>query len=99
VPNPLTYILATALGCALFAHAAHSADFENAQSASQILNKRDKACEGLKGSALEQCLSDYVGPVARPRYGRDSVYAKKRYGLPEPKPWKSEGGPTKPGRQ
>ena len=101
MPNPINCVLAAALSCALFAHSAHSADFENAQSASQILDKRDKACKGLKGSALEECLAGYVGPEPGPHYGRDSIYAKKRYGTPEPKPkqWKGEGVPTRPGRQ
>ena len=76
---------------------AQGAEAENAQSAGDISNKRNGACKGLKGAALEQCLSGYVGPEVSSPYGRDSVYGGKRDG-PPPKQFKGRGEWTKPGR-
>ena len=88
---------AIALACTLLMSSAQGAEAENAQSAGDISNKRNQACKGLKGAALEQCLSGYVGPEAGSRYGRDSVYRGKR-DESSPKPFKGRGEWTKPGR-
>jgi len=97
VPNPLTRLLVLALGWMLLIVSAHSAEFENAQTAGQIQSKRNQACKGLKGSALEQCLNNYVGPEGGVKYGRDSVYTGKQ-GSSQPKPFKGRGEWTRPGR-
>ncbi|MEO8629332.1 MAG: hypothetical protein ABI612_14705 [Betaproteobacteria bacterium] len=72
-----TWLLAPMFLCGL--HGAHAADDDSGpKSASQLMHKRDRACEGLKGVAMEQCLGNYVGPEGR--YGRASVYGSKHGG-------------------
>jgi hypothetical protein len=97
VLNLLIRSSAIALACALLMSSAQGAESENAQSAGDISHKRNQACKGLKGAAMEQCMNDYVGPEAGSRYGRDSVYGGKRDGS-HPKPFKGRGEWTKPGR-
>ena len=87
-----------ALCCVLVVAQVHGAEAENAQSAGEILSKRNQACKNLKGAALEQCLNSYVGPEEGTRYGRDSVYAGKRRGSRPKSPAKSQGEWTRPGR-
>lgn len=96
MPNPLTRLSALVLGCAVLVVSAQGAEFENAQSAGQISNKRNQACKGLRGMALEQCLNAYVGPEEGAKYGRDSVHGKRRGS--RPKPFTGRGEWTKPGR-
>ena len=86
-----------ALCCVLFIAPVRGAEAENAQTAGEISNKRNQACKDLKGDAREQCLNSYVGPEEGSRYGRDSVYTSKHGGA-RPKPFKSHGEWTKPGR-
>jgi len=76
---------------------AYGAEAENAQSAGDIMNKRNQACKNLKDTAREQCLNGYVGPEDGARYGRDSVYTSKQGGS-HSKPFKGRGEWTKPGR-
>ena len=97
MPNPLTRLSAIVVGCAMLVLSAQGAEFENAQSAGQISDKRNQACKGLKGAALEQCLNNYVGPEQGGKYGRDSVYSKPG-GSSRPKPFTGRGQWTKPGR-
>jgi hypothetical protein len=73
-------------------------DPDKAPSAGQIMHKREKACQGLRGSAREECLGSYVGPEDKNRYGRDSIYASKYGGLYRAKPAKPLTLPNKPGR-
>jgi len=81
----------------LFIAQVHGAEAEKAQSAADIMNKRNQACKNLKDTAREQCLNGYVGPEDGPKYGRDSVYTGKQGGS-HSKPFKGRGEWTKPGR-
>ena len=96
----LTGILVVALGCGLSAANAQDGDSDKARTAGQIMQKREKACEGLKGEALEECRSNYVGPEPKSstRFGRDSIYVSKHKGLYRPKPGDAPAGAPKPGR-
>ena len=95
--NPLIRMAVMVWGCALLVASAQGEEFDNAQTAGQISNKRNQACKGLKGSALEQCLNSYVGPEQGNKYGRDSVYTGK-HGGSSSRPFKGRGEWTKPGR-
>jgi hypothetical protein len=86
-----------ALCSVCFVAQAWSAEAENAQSAGQIGTQREHACKDLKGAAREQCLSGYVGPDQKDRYGRDSVYTARQPGS-KPKSLKGQSEWTKPGR-
>ena len=95
VPNLLIHL--AVLGALLFVGQAYGAESENAQSAGDIMNKRNQACKNLKDTAREQCLNGYVGPEDGAKYGRDSVYTSKQGGS-HTKPFKGRGEWTKPGR-
>ncbi len=74
----------------------HAGEMDNAQTAGQLQSKQANACKHLKGAALEQCLSGYVGPEEGSRYGRDGGYAGGK-NTSKPK-FKTRGEWTRPGR-
>lgn len=74
----------------------HAAEKDNAQTAGQLQSKQANACKHLKGAALEQCLSGYVGPEEGTRYGREGGYSSGQSGA-KPK-FKSRSEWTRPGR-
>lgn len=96
----LSCILAVVLGCGLSTASAQDSDSDKARTAGQIMQKREKACEGLKGEALQECRLNYVGPEppGSRRFGRDSIYVSKHRSLLRPKPGTPGGGAYKPGR-
>jgi len=94
----LVWVGAAALVCVVDTASAQLNDSEKAQSAGQIIHQREKACQGLRGPAREECLGNYVGPEGKKRFGRDSIYASKYSGAYRPKSAKPLSMPSKPGR-